>query len=114
MEKAGMLLNAKKTKVVVNGKVARKSVRSSWVGRSLPALELTVRDLGVDVQWTARRNPVQRTRVGTFAFSMRRLQLLGLPKSAKARVMAALWSQGMYGAEVNGLSRALLGKLRIA
>eukprot|EP00971_Amphidinium_carterae_P343566 6483367-Amphidinium_carterae.1 len=28
--------------------------------------------------------------------------------------MAALWSQGMYGAEVNGLSRALLGKLRIA
>eukprot|EP00971_Amphidinium_carterae_P139895 2771639-Amphidinium_carterae.3 len=30
---------------------------------------------------------------------MRRLQLLGLPKSAKARVMPALWSQGMYGAE---------------
>eukprot|EP00971_Amphidinium_carterae_P034285 674935-Amphidinium_carterae.1 len=42
---------------------------------------------------------------------MRRLQLLGLPKSAKARVMAALWSQGMYGAEVNGISRALMGKL---
>eukprot|EP00971_Amphidinium_carterae_P063404 1254952-Amphidinium_carterae.1 len=32
---------------------------------------------------------------------MKRLQLLGLPKSGKSRVMAALWSQGMYGAEVN-------------
>eukprot|EP00971_Amphidinium_carterae_P194101 3851509-Amphidinium_carterae.1 len=28
--------------------------------------------------------------------------------------MAALWSQGMYGAEVNGLSQALLRKLRSA
>eukprot|EP00971_Amphidinium_carterae_P240553 4775675-Amphidinium_carterae.1 len=45
---------------------------------------------------------------------MHRLQLLGLSKSAKARVMAALWSQGMYGAEVNGLSRALVRKLRSA
>eukprot|EP00971_Amphidinium_carterae_P021075 415947-Amphidinium_carterae.1 len=45
---------------------------------------------------------------------MKRLQLLGLPKSAKARVMSALWSQGMYGAEVNGLSQALVKKLRIA
>eukprot|EP00971_Amphidinium_carterae_P037242 731796-Amphidinium_carterae.2 len=112
MTNAGMVLNAKKTKVVVNGRVARQSVKRSWRGRSLPALELTVRDLGVDVQWAARRNPVQRTRVGTFAFSMKRLQLLGLPKSAKARVMAALWSQGMYGDEVNGLSQALVKKLR--
>eukprot|EP00971_Amphidinium_carterae_P207467 4116578-Amphidinium_carterae.1 len=94
MTEAGMSLHAKKTKVVVNGREAR-SVKRSWVGRSLPSLELTVRDLGVDVQWAARRNPVQRTRIGTFVFSMRRLQLLGLPKSAKARVMAALWSQGM-------------------
>eukprot|EP00971_Amphidinium_carterae_P278902 5536746-Amphidinium_carterae.1 len=99
MTEAGMVLNAKKTKVVVNGRVARQSVKSSWRGRSLPSLELTVRDLGVDVQWAARRNPVQRTRISTFAFSMKRLQLLGLPKSAKSRVMAALWSQGMYGAE---------------
>eukprot|EP00971_Amphidinium_carterae_P078157 1546231-Amphidinium_carterae.2 len=49
---------------------------------------------------------------------MKRLQLLGLPKtlakSAKARVMSALWSQGMYGAEVNGLSQALVRKLRSA
>eukprot|EP00971_Amphidinium_carterae_P228288 4528193-Amphidinium_carterae.1 len=43
---------------------------------------------------------------------MRRLQLLGLPKSAKSRIMSAFWSQGMYGAEVNGLSQALLRKLR--
>eukprot|EP00971_Amphidinium_carterae_P031997 630290-Amphidinium_carterae.1 len=114
MTTAGMVLNPKKTKVVVNGRVARQSVKRSWRGRNLPALELTVRDLGVDVQWAARRNPVQRTRVGTFAFSMKRLQLLGLPKSAKARVMSALWSQGMYGAEVNGLSQALVKKLRIA
>eukprot|EP00971_Amphidinium_carterae_P154711 3067293-Amphidinium_carterae.1 len=28
--------------------------------------------------------------------------------------MAALWFQGMYGAEVNGLSQALLRKLRSA
>eukprot|EP00971_Amphidinium_carterae_P164710 3265352-Amphidinium_carterae.1 len=28
--------------------------------------------------------------------------------------MSALWSQGMYGAEVNGLSQALVKKLRIA
>eukprot|EP00971_Amphidinium_carterae_P009560 188708-Amphidinium_carterae.2 len=28
--------------------------------------------------------------------------------------MAALWSQGMYGAEVNGLSQALVRKLRSA
>eukprot|EP00971_Amphidinium_carterae_P042113 827393-Amphidinium_carterae.1 len=99
MTEAGMVLNAKKTKVVVNGRAARQSVKSSWRGRSLPSLELTVRDLGVDVQWAARRNPVQRARIGTFALSMKRLQLLGLPKSAKSRVMAALWSQGMYGAE---------------
>eukprot|EP00971_Amphidinium_carterae_P183273 3637440-Amphidinium_carterae.1 len=45
---------------------------------------------------------------------MKRLQLLGLSKSAKSRVMAALWSQGMYGAEVNGLSQALVKKLRSA
>eukprot|EP00971_Amphidinium_carterae_P317818 6318006-Amphidinium_carterae.1 len=45
---------------------------------------------------------------------MQRLHLLGLPKSAMARVMAALWSQGMYGAEVSGLSQALLRKLRSA
>eukprot|EP00971_Amphidinium_carterae_P261192 5181721-Amphidinium_carterae.1 len=51
MTEAGMVLNAKKTKVVVNGRVARQSVKSSWRGRSLPSLELTVRDLGVDVQW---------------------------------------------------------------
>eukprot|EP00971_Amphidinium_carterae_P068580 1357904-Amphidinium_carterae.1 len=62
MTDAGMVLNAKKTKVVVNGRVARHSVKRSWRGRNLPALELTVRDLGVDVQWAARRNPVQRTR----------------------------------------------------
>eukprot|EP00971_Amphidinium_carterae_P096643 1912854-Amphidinium_carterae.3 len=97
MTEAGMVLNAKKTKVVVNGRVARQSVKRSWRGRSLPSLELTVRvtDLGVDVQWVARRNPVQRRRISTFAFSMKRLQLLGLPKSAKSRIMAALWSQGM-------------------
>eukprot|EP00971_Amphidinium_carterae_P008293 163725-Amphidinium_carterae.1 len=106
MSTAGMVLNAKKTKVVVNGRVARQSVKRSWVGRSLPSLELTVRDLGVDMQWAARRNPVQRTRIGTFTFSMKRLQLLGLPKSAKARIMSALWSQGMYGAG----GRAALGK----
>eukprot|EP00971_Amphidinium_carterae_P091993 1821266-Amphidinium_carterae.1 len=94
MTNSGMVLNAKKTKVVVNGRVARQSVKRSWIGRSLPSLELTVRDLGVDVQWAARRNPVQRTRIGTFTFSMKRLQLLGLPKSAKARIMSALWSQG--------------------
>eukprot|EP00971_Amphidinium_carterae_P346139 6487438-Amphidinium_carterae.1 len=105
MSAAGMVLNAKKTKVVVNGRVARQSVKRSWRGRSLPSLELTVSDLGVDDQWAARR-----TRIGTFAFSMKRLQLLGLPKSAKSRVMAALWSQGMYGAEVNGLSQALAAK----
>eukprot|EP00971_Amphidinium_carterae_P301432 5989205-Amphidinium_carterae.1 len=46
MTEAGMSLNAKKTKVVVNGRVARRSVKRSWVGRSLPSLELTVRDLG--------------------------------------------------------------------
>eukprot|EP00971_Amphidinium_carterae_P119634 2370128-Amphidinium_carterae.1 len=40
--------------VVVNGRVARQSVKRSWRGRNLPALELTVRDLGVDVQWAAR------------------------------------------------------------
>eukprot|EP00971_Amphidinium_carterae_P242067 4806192-Amphidinium_carterae.1 len=45
---------------------------------------------------------------------MKRLQLLGLPKSAKSRIMAAFWSQGMCGAEVNGLSQALLRKLRSA
>eukprot|EP00971_Amphidinium_carterae_P193254 3835249-Amphidinium_carterae.1 len=45
---AAMQLNAKKTKVLVNGKAARCSVRRSWSGRSLPELELTVRDLGVD------------------------------------------------------------------
>eukprot|EP00971_Amphidinium_carterae_P149965 2972829-Amphidinium_carterae.1 len=45
---------------------------------------------------------------------MKRLQLLGLPKSAKARIMSALWSQGMYGAEVNGISQALMRKLRSA
>eukprot|EP00971_Amphidinium_carterae_P179017 3550833-Amphidinium_carterae.1 len=64
MTAAGMVLNAKKTRIVVNGRVARQSVKRSWRGRSLPALELTVRDFGVDVQWAARRNPVQRTRVG--------------------------------------------------
>eukprot|EP00971_Amphidinium_carterae_P026129 515243-Amphidinium_carterae.1 len=50
MDEAGMILNAKKTKVVAKGKTARQSVRRSWTGRSLPDLELTVRDLGVDVQ----------------------------------------------------------------
>eukprot|EP00971_Amphidinium_carterae_P219165 4350445-Amphidinium_carterae.1 len=45
---------------------------------------------------------------------MKRLQLLGLPQSAKARIMSALWSQGMYGAEVNGISQALMRKLRSA
>eukprot|EP00971_Amphidinium_carterae_P093197 1844507-Amphidinium_carterae.3 len=114
MTTAGMVLNAKTTKVVVNGRVARQSVKRSWRGRSLPSLELTVRDLGVDVQWAARRDPVQRTRIGTCTFSMKRLQLLGLPKNAKSRIMVALWSQGMYGAEVNGLSQALLHKLRSA
>eukprot|EP00971_Amphidinium_carterae_P139894 2771639-Amphidinium_carterae.2 len=39
MTNAGMVLNAKKTKVVVNGRVARQSVKRSWRGRSLPALE---------------------------------------------------------------------------
>eukprot|EP00971_Amphidinium_carterae_P034286 674935-Amphidinium_carterae.2 len=41
MTEAGMSLNAKKTKVIVNGKEARRLVvKRSWVDRSLPAHEL--------------------------------------------------------------------------
>eukprot|EP00971_Amphidinium_carterae_P223516 4434872-Amphidinium_carterae.2 len=47
LNQAGMQLNAQKTKVIVNGKAVRKSVRRSWTGRSLPALELTRATWGV-------------------------------------------------------------------
>eukprot|EP00971_Amphidinium_carterae_P128040 2536286-Amphidinium_carterae.2 len=61
-----------------------------------PAAPARVADTDAPFQlWIARRNPVQRTRVGTFTFSLRRLQLLarGYPMGPK-RVLWQLTPRG--------------------
>eukprot|EP00971_Amphidinium_carterae_P200384 3976547-Amphidinium_carterae.1 len=78
----------------------------------LPPVKITTRDLGVDTQWSCWRNPVQQKRIRTFEQSMHRVRGLGLPAHVKARIVKSLHSTGLYGAEVGGIPKTGMTKIR--
>eukprot|EP00971_Amphidinium_carterae_P037238 731679-Amphidinium_carterae.2 len=53
---ADMKVHPSKAVCVGNGKLARKVLQNFTKHRRLPRMVVTTKDLGVDVQWTARRN----------------------------------------------------------
>eukprot|EP00971_Amphidinium_carterae_P012427 244734-Amphidinium_carterae.2 len=75
-----------------------------WRHGRLPPVQITTRDLGVDMQWFAWRNLVEQKRISSFRVSMTRTRALGLPAHVKARITKSLFSVGLYGAEVGGMS----------
>eukprot|EP00971_Amphidinium_carterae_P109134 2161083-Amphidinium_carterae.1 len=87
---------------------ALESLESSW----LPPVQITTRDLGVDTQWLAWRNPVQQKRISSFRVSMTRTRALGLPAHVNARIINSLFSGGLSGAEVSGISDQHMNDLR--
>eukprot|EP00971_Amphidinium_carterae_P047024 926008-Amphidinium_carterae.1 len=109
-----MKVNLKKTLVICNGANAKRLLMKVWRAGRLPPLRVTTRDLGVDTQWAAWRCPVQRKRVITFKQSMNRVRSLGLPVPIKARIAKSLYSVGLYGAEVGGMSISHMNDVRIS
>eukprot|EP00971_Amphidinium_carterae_P278472 5527845-Amphidinium_carterae.1 len=107
-----MKVHPSKTVCVANGKLARKVLQNFTKHRRLPRMVVTTKDLGVDVQWTARRNLTQQTRVQNFRKGMERLAHQCLCKPIRARIVRALQPMAMYGSEVIGMSEASLGSLR--
>eukprot|EP00971_Amphidinium_carterae_P332197 6466234-Amphidinium_carterae.1 len=53
-----MRVNALKTVVLCNGSVTKRKLWKVWRTVRLPPVHITTRDLGVDTQWFAWRNPV--------------------------------------------------------
>eukprot|EP00971_Amphidinium_carterae_P351193 6491966-Amphidinium_carterae.1 len=116
LTKANMIqkVNLKKTVVICNGANAKRLLMKVWRAGRLPPPWVTTRDLGVDTQWAAWRCPVQRKRVITFKQSMNRVRSLGLPATSKARIAKSLYSVGLYGAEVGGMSASHMNDVRIS
>eukprot|EP00971_Amphidinium_carterae_P169572 3359446-Amphidinium_carterae.1 len=108
LTKANIKVNLKKTVVLCNGakagKLAKKVWRTSRLVVGLPPLIVTTRDLGVDTQWAAWRCPVQRKCVMTFKQTMTRVRSLGVPAVIKTRITKSLYSIGLYGLEIGGMS----------
>eukprot|EP00971_Amphidinium_carterae_P258521 5131066-Amphidinium_carterae.1 len=96
---ANMLVNLKKTVVICNGAKTKQFLMKVWRKGRLPPPRITTRDLGVDTQWAAWSCPVQRKRVMTLRQSLARITA-----SSKARIAKSLYSVGLYGAEVGGMS----------
>eukprot|EP00971_Amphidinium_carterae_P026180 516378-Amphidinium_carterae.1 len=90
----------------------------SLESRRFPPVQITTRDVGVgsdvgvDTQWFAWRNPVQQKRISSLRASMYRTRALGLPAYVKARIVKSLFSVGLYGAEVGGVSDQHMQDLR--
>eukprot|EP00971_Amphidinium_carterae_P134857 2672527-Amphidinium_carterae.1 len=114
LTKANMKVNLKKTVVICKGANAKRLLMKVWRAGRLPPPRITTRDLGVDTQWAAWRCPVQRKRVITFKQSMNRVRSLGLPATSKARIVKSLYSVGLYGAEVGGMSASHMKDVRIS
>eukprot|EP00971_Amphidinium_carterae_P219691 4361838-Amphidinium_carterae.1 len=59
----------------------------------------------IRIQWSTWRNPAQKKRISTFHQAVNRAPALGpsLPAHAKARIVKALYSLGLCGAEVSGM-----------
>eukprot|EP00971_Amphidinium_carterae_P009877 194744-Amphidinium_carterae.1 len=70
--------------------------------------------LGVDTQWFVWRNPVQQRRISSYKVSMYRTRALGLPVHVKARIVKSLFSVGLHGAEVGGMSEQRMKDLSAA
>eukprot|EP00971_Amphidinium_carterae_P299825 5957088-Amphidinium_carterae.1 len=96
--------NALSTVVLRNGSVTKRKLWKVWRAGKLPPVQITTRDLGVDTQWSAWRNP--------FRASMYRTRALGFPAHVKARIVKFLFSVGLYGAEVGGISDQHMKDLR--
>eukprot|EP00971_Amphidinium_carterae_P028110 553409-Amphidinium_carterae.1 len=107
-----MQVNPKKTVVICNGTHTKNKLWKAWRSGLLPPVKITTRDLGVDTQWSCWRNPVQKKRVRTFEQSMKRVRGLGLPAHVKARIVKSLHSVGLYGAEVGGMPKSGMTKIR--
>eukprot|EP00971_Amphidinium_carterae_P178409 3539353-Amphidinium_carterae.1 len=60
-----MRVNALKTVVICNGSVTKRKLWKVWRAGRLPPVQISTRDLGVDTQWSAWRNPVQQKRIIT-------------------------------------------------
>eukprot|EP00971_Amphidinium_carterae_P149304 2960214-Amphidinium_carterae.2 len=116
LTKANIKVNKKikKTVVICNGANAKRLLMKVWRGGRLPPPRVTTRDLGVDTQWAAWRCPVQRKRVFNFKQSMNRVRSRGLPATSKARIVKSLFSVGLYGAEVGGMSASHMNDVRIS
>eukprot|EP00971_Amphidinium_carterae_P324100 6440840-Amphidinium_carterae.1 len=91
--------------------LTKNKLKKAWRAGLLPPVKIT-RDLGVDTQWASWRNPVQKNKVRTFEQSMNRVRGLGLPAQVKARIVNSLHSVGLYGAEVGGIPKSGMTKLR--
>eukprot|EP00971_Amphidinium_carterae_P078893 1560939-Amphidinium_carterae.1 len=109
-----MQVNPKKTVVICNGTHTKTKLQRAWRAGLLPPIKITTRDLGVDTQWSCWRSPVQRKRIRTFEQSMHRVRALGLPAHVKARIVKSLHSVGLYCAEVGGIPKSGMTKLRTA
>eukprot|EP00971_Amphidinium_carterae_P333567 6468361-Amphidinium_carterae.1 len=92
-----MRVNALKTVVLCNGSVTNANFgkvgvpAKVWRTGQLSPVQITTRDLGVDKQWT---------------------RALGLPARVKTRI--AIFSVGLYGAEVGGMSEQHVKEVRAA
>eukprot|EP00971_Amphidinium_carterae_P350643 6491664-Amphidinium_carterae.2 len=110
-----MKVNALQTVVLCNGFVTKRKLWKVWRGYRragrLPPVKITTRDLGVDTQWFAWRNPVQQKRISSFCASLYRTRALG-PAHVKARIVKSLFSVGLYGAEIGGISDQHMKDLR--
>eukprot|EP00971_Amphidinium_carterae_P135978 2694478-Amphidinium_carterae.1 len=91
-----MRVNAFKTVVLCNGFVAKRKLVHVWRAGRLPPVQITSRDLGVDTQWFAWRNPVQQKRISSFRVSMIGMRALGLPAHVKTRIVKSLFSVGWW------------------
>ena len=91
-----MVLNPKKTVVVTNVPKARASVKAAWRNR------ITIRDLGVDLQWGPWRNPVQQGSDGTFQKAVFGLRHLGLAAPQKVFTIKILCPVAFYGGQTKG------------
>eukprot|EP00971_Amphidinium_carterae_P021818 430502-Amphidinium_carterae.2 len=73
-----------------------------WRHGRLPPVQITTRDLGVDTQWSAWRNPVQQKRISFFHVYDSNACVRA--SSAQARIVKSLFSVGLCGVEVGGMS----------
>eukprot|EP00971_Amphidinium_carterae_P187408 3719626-Amphidinium_carterae.1 len=71
-----MRVNALKTVVLCNGSETKRKLWKVRRAGRLPPVQITTRDLGVDAQWFAWRNPVQQKRISSFRVSMTRARAL--------------------------------------